>query len=106
MDLTIIKDIFGLEIAAFVLGCVVGYTYAIKRILPQRKAEWEKGLPTEIFSRSCELVECAYGGYKNEVKISVRGDKITNCACPFFSYGKNICRKTNEPCPIFNNGKL
>jgi hypothetical protein len=94
--LDILKNIFGSEIAAFCLGACGGYLFAVKFILPQRI----KDLSAETFSRNCPLVECAYGGYKNEVKVTVRGEKVIHCACPYFDYTERCCRKTHESCPL------
>ena len=106
MDLSIIKDIFGLETAAFFAGVLLGYAYAKKVVLPREIAKIEKDLPTETLRRNCALIESAYGGYKNEVKISVRGDRVINCACPRFNWADHTCDETKKPCLLFNNGKI
>lgn len=98
--LDFLKNIFGSDVSAFCLGAFGGYLFAIKFILPQKIRDIENSLETETFSRNCPLVECAYGGYKNEVKVTIRGEKVIHCACPHFDYTERRCRQTQKPCPL------
>lgn len=98
--LDILKNIFGSGAAAFCLGVFGGYVFAVKFILPQKIRDIENGLKTETFSRNCPLVYSAYGGYKNEVKVTIRGEKVIHCACPYFDYTERCCRQKHEPCPL------